>query len=78
MRIQTFVDQNWGTFEIQLKALKGRAFVENFLKLMPYITPAYSSINFSLKNMSDEDLEYMIEKLKENFEKNDTEEANIA
>lgn len=67
-RIETYIESNWDKFQKELNSLKGRAYVENFLKMLPYVTPAYQSISFSLRNMSDDDLKYLIEKIKETNE----------
>lgn len=58
-------EDNWKKFETELFKMKGRAFVENFIKLWEFDTPKYSAISFSLSNMSEQDLELLIEKLKE-------------
>lgn len=60
--------ENWARFEKELFTMKGRAFVENFIKLWEFDTPKYSAINFSLSNMSESDLQLLIEKLKEQNE----------
>ena len=57
--------ENWERFETELFAMKGRAFVENFIKMWEYDSPKYSAINFSLSNMSQQDLTFLIDKIKE-------------
>lgn len=57
--------ETWTKFEKELMAMKGRGFVEAFIKMWEFDTPKYSAINFSLSNMSDSDLEFLIQKLKE-------------
>lgn len=59
---------NWDRFEKELFSMKGRAFVENYLKLLEFDTPRYQAISFSLSNMSEQDLEFLIAKLKEQME----------
>lgn len=73
-RIVTILSKSetWERFETELLALKGRAFVENFIKLWEFDTPRYSSINFSLQNMSESDLEFLIQKIKDQFNESTT------
>lgn len=68
MKLSEFVDNKWTKFETEMNGLKGRAYVENFIKLLPYIMPQYSAINFSLRNMSEDDLQFLIIKLREENE----------
>lgn len=64
--------ETWARFEKELMAMKGRGFVEAFIKMWEFDTPKYSAINFSLSNMSDSDLQFLIDKLKEQFNENTT------
>jgi hypothetical protein len=71
-RLGGLIENNWQKFETELKSLKGRAYVEAFTKLLPFHMPSYSAINFGLKNLGDDDLEYLLEKLKEQFNEQET------
>lgn len=64
-RLSDYVGSKWFHFEEQMDTLKGKVYVENFIKLLPFVMPSYQAINFSLRNMSEDDLKYLIEKLKE-------------
>lgn len=66
-RLSDYVGRKWDNFEAQMDTLKGRAYVENFIRLLPFVMPAYQSINFSLSNMSEDDLRFLIEKLKQDM-----------
>jgi hypothetical protein len=58
-------DENtWTKFRAELKKLRGRAYVDALTKLFEYDTPRFSSINFSLSNMSEQDLAFLIETIK--------------
>ncbi|HYC83886.1 MAG TPA: hypothetical protein VEB86_01635 [Chryseosolibacter sp.] len=59
-----FMDKKWPTVEKAFNRLKDKDKVFAFTKLLPFITPQYSSINFSLKNMTEQDLETIINHLK--------------
>jgi hypothetical protein len=63
--------EHWQRFETELLSLKGRAFVENFIKLFDFDTPKYQAINFSLSNMSEQDLEFLISHIKQQMTGND-------
>ena len=71
-RIAGLIETNWQKFETELKSLKGKAYVEAFTKLLPFHMPTYSAINFSLRNLGEDDLQYLIEKLKEQFNEQET------
>lgn len=60
-----WVRNNWPRFEKEMKTVKGKSFCELFIKVLPFMMPAYQSISFSLTNMSESDLQFLIEKLKE-------------
>ena len=64
-RLAELIDNKWNNFEAELNTLKGKAFVEAFTKLLPFHLPQYSAINFSLKNMSDDDLQYLLIQIKQ-------------
>jgi hypothetical protein len=66
-RMAKLVDNNWDTFEKELKSLKGRAYVESFTKILPFILPTYSAINFSIRNLSDDDLAFLLLQIKKEF-----------
>jgi hypothetical protein len=59
-------DENtWTKFATELKKLRGRAYCDTLVKLFEYDTPRFSSINFSLSNMSEQDLEFLVSHLKQ-------------
>lgn len=67
-RLADYVGSKWQRFEDEMNKLEGKAYTENFIKLLPFVLPQYQSINFSLRSMSEDDLQYLISKLKENHE----------
>lgn len=60
-----WVHNNWGRFEKEMATVKGKAFCELFIKILPFMMPSYQAISFSLSNMSEEDLQFLITKLRE-------------
>jgi len=56
---------SWDRFEKELFALKGRAFVENYIRMWEFATPKFSAVNVGLSALSEQDLELVIEHLKE-------------
>jgi hypothetical protein len=64
-KLADWVENNWSRFDQEMKSVKGKSFCELFIKVLPFMMPAYQSINFSLSNMPETDLEFLIEKLKE-------------
>lgn len=71
-KLADYVDTKWSKFESEMDTLKGRAFIENFIRVLPFVMPQYSAISFSLRSMSEDDLKFLIEKLKEQNNENDT------
>jgi len=66
-KIAKLVDDHWDTFEKELKGLKGRQFVESFTRILPFIMPTYSAINFSIRNLTDDDLAFLLVQIKKEF-----------
>lgn len=66
-------ESTWTKFKTELKKLRGRAYCDTLVKLFEYDTPRFASINFSLSNMSEDDLSFLIEKLKEQMNHEQTE-----
>ena len=60
-----WVHNNWDRFDTEMKTVKGKAFCELFIKVLPFMMPAYQSINFSLSNMPESDLEFLINHIKQ-------------
>jgi len=46
-----------------MNSLTGRAYVENFIRLLPFVMPAYQSI--SLSTLSEQDLEFLVNHIKQ-------------
>jgi len=65
LRIAELIEDSWPKFLKELSTLRGKAYVEAITKLLPFHMPTYSAVNFNLRNMSEDDLQYLIEKLKE-------------
>lgn len=55
----------WARFTTELKKLRGRAYCDTLVKLFEYDTPRFSSINFSLSNMSEQDLEFLVSHIRQ-------------
>jgi hypothetical protein len=55
---------SWERFEKELFSLKGRHFVESFIKLLEFDTPRYSAISMSLSNLPESDLQYILDHIK--------------
>lgn len=51
-------------FTNELQKLSGRAYVDALIKLFEYDTPKYQSIAMSLSNMSEQDLEFLVNHIK--------------
>lgn len=64
-QLSKWVDENFAEFEKQMASLKGRAYCDIYVKTLCYVMPSYQSISMSLRNMSEDDLAYLISKLKE-------------
>jgi hypothetical protein len=64
----------WNKFKGELKKLKGRHYTDAITKMIDFDAPKYSSINFSIQNMNEEDLGYLIDRIREQegYAKNDT------
>ena len=54
----------WTKFRAELKKLRGRAYVDALTKLFEYDTPRFASINFSLSNMQESDLQFLVDHIK--------------
>ena len=48
-----------------MNSLTGRAYVENFIRLLPFVIPAYQSISLSLSTLSEQDLEFLVNHIKQ-------------
>lgn len=68
-------EENWQRFEKELQAMKGRAYCEAFMRMWEFDTPKWSAISFSLSNMSEPDLQFLIDKIKNQV--NDESESGI-
>ncbi len=66
-RLSDYVGNKWDRFEKQMNGLTGRAYVENFIKLLPFVMPAYQSISMSLSNLPESDLEYLVNHLRQHM-----------
>lgn len=58
-------ESTWLKFKVELKKLRGRAYCDTLVKLFEYDTPRYASVNFSLSNMSEHDLDFLMTKIRE-------------
>lgn len=65
--LKNFLEAQRPEFEKAFIKLSPKEKVYAYTKLLPFITPQYSSINFSLSQMSEDDLQFLISKLKEQF-----------
>jgi len=63
-KLSEYVDSKWDHFEKQMNGLTGKAYVENFVKLLPFVMPAYQSISMSLSNLSESDLEFLVDHIR--------------
>lgn len=66
--LKRFIDSQQSEVERAFKKLQPKDKVFAYARLLPFVTPQYSAINFSLKNMSEEDLQFIIEHLKNNLD----------
>lgn len=65
IELSQWIDKNFIRFNSEMSKVKGARFCELYIKAMEFVMPKYSAINFSLSNMSEQDLEFLISKLKE-------------
>lgn len=65
--LKTFLQAQQSEVEKAFKKLSPKEKVFAYTRLLPFITPQYSAINFSLKNMTEEDLQFFAEHLKSNL-----------
>lgn len=66
--LKQFLDDQRPEFEKAFKKLSPKEKVYAYTRLLPFITPAYQAINFSLRNMSEDDLKYIVDHLKDNLD----------
>lgn len=64
-QLSEWIDNNFKRFNAEMAKAKGARFCEIYLKAMEFCMPRYSSINFSVQNLSDDELRFFIEKIKE-------------
>jgi hypothetical protein len=70
-KLSDYVGSKWPTFETQMNSLKGRAYVENFIRLLPFVMPSYQSISMSLSNLPEADIEFLIDHIKQQMANED-------
>lgn len=61
-----FMHDKWPVVQSSFDKLQPKEKVLAFTRLLPFITPQYSAVNFSLSKMTESDLETIIEQLKLN------------
>lgn len=62
--LRTFLGAQQREVEKAFKKLSPKEKVFAYTRLLPFITPQYSAVNFSLKNMTEEDLQHIVDHLK--------------
>lgn len=62
--LKQFLDNQRPEVEKAFKKLSPKEKVYAYTRLLPFITPQYSAVNFGLKNMSEDDLQVIVDHLK--------------
>jgi hypothetical protein len=70
--LKIFLEAQRPEVEKAFKKLSPKEKVFAYTRLLPFVTPQYSSTNFSLKNMTDDDLEFVLQKIKEEVNDQET------
>ena len=68
--LRAFMECKRPDVEKAFDKLSNRDKVNAYAKFLPFITPSYSSINFELSNMTDEDLEIIETYLRKKYSEN--------
>jgi len=70
--LSDFLSAEWANVQTAFSKLDPVQKVQAFSRLLPFVTPSYSAIDFSLKNMSDSDLEIILMKIRQDNEQENT------
>lgn len=63
--LKSFIEDQRPEFEKAFAKLKPKEKVQAYTRLLPFVTPAYQAINFSLNQMTEDDLKIIIDQLKQ-------------
>lgn len=69
-----FVQQEWPGVKKAFGKLSPYQKVIAFSKILPFVAPQYQSISFNLKDLPEQDLQFVLEKLKEQASTQDNDE----
>ena len=55
-----WIDDNFARFQQEMQRVKGARFCELYIKSLEFVMPRYASVAMSLNQMSEQDLEFLI------------------
>ena len=72
--LSDFMNEQWPNVQTAFSKLEPKEKVFAFTRLLPFITASYSAINLSLANMSEADLQVVLERVKNEINEEEDEQ----
>ena len=72
--LSDFLSAEWANVQTAFSKLDPVQKVQAFSRLLPFVTPSYSAIDFSLRNMSEADLQLVLERVKNEINEEEDEQ----